>query len=296
MTLPSRQRALTGTYALVDGIPFSMPVNSLDSPALMAGFTVDYDQASALIPGEEIKLVRLPGGRALLMITVIEYRTTDIGRYVEFSIAFGCYHRRAGRRFLGTLMAERASAIGQFVWDLPVSSLISVKGGKGIWGMPKHQANLDFEVSDDEMSSQYDLDGELCMRITVKRPKRIKVPLRDFAATNYCQFRGMLMKSSIYFSDDAEIAVGKFANASLMLGAHPRMAPLAALKRSDSPIFVACLPHSHGVLDDHYEAWFLTSSEPPEPGRPPEGLEAVVELAKSQEWLPPPTAQGRQSK
>jgi Acetoacetate decarboxylase (ADC) len=296
MTIPPRQRALTGTYALVDGIPFTMPVNSLDSPALMAGFTVDYDQASALIPGEEIKLVRLPRGRALLMITVIDYRTTDIGRYVEFSIAFACYHRRAGRRFLRTLMSERTSAIGQFVWDLPVSSLISVKGGKGIWGMPKHQANLDFVVTDDEMSSQYDLDGELCMRITVKRPKRIKVPVRAFGATNYCQFRGMLMKSSIFFSDNTEIAVGTFANATLMLGAHPRMAPLAELKRSESPIFVACLPHSHGMLDDHFEAWFLTSSEPPDPDQPPEGLESVVDLSKSEEWLSPPTAEGRQSK
>jgi Acetoacetate decarboxylase (ADC) len=296
MTIPPRQRALTGTYALVDGIPFSMPVNSLDSPALMAGFTVDYDQASALIPGEEIKLVRVPRGRALLMITVIDYRTTDIGRYVEFSIAFACYHRRSGRRFLRTLMSERTSAIGQFVWDLPVSSLISVKGGKGIWGMPKHQANLDFVVTDDEMSSQYDLDGELCMRITVKRPKRIKVPLRAFGATNYCQFRGMLMKSSIFFSDNTEMAVGKFANATLMLGAHPRMAPLAELKRSESPIVVACLPHSHGILDDHFEAWFLTSSEPPDPYQPPEGLESVVDLSKSEEWLPPPTAEGRQSK
>jgi len=293
MTIPARQRALTGSYALVDGIPFTMPVNSVDSPALMAGFTVDYDRASALIPGEEIKLVRLPRGRALLVITVINYRTTDIGRYVEFSIAFACYHRRAGRRLMGTLMAERTSAVGQFVWDLPVSSLVSVKGGKGIWGMPKHQANLDFDVADDEMSSQYDLDGELCMRITVKRPKRIKVPLRDVAATNYCQFRGMLMKSSVFFSDHAEIAAGKFANATLMLGAHPRMAPLRGLKRSESPIFVACLPHSHGVLDDHFEGWFLTSPEPPDPDQPPEGLESVVALPNSEDWLSPPTAERR---
>ena len=40
-----------------------------------------------------------------------------------------------------------------------------MKGGKGIWGMPKHQANLDFRVDDRTMSSQYDLDGQLCLRI-----------------------------------------------------------------------------------------------------------------------------------
>ncbi len=167
MTQKARQRALQDSYATVDGIPFKMPINSLNSPALMVGFTVDYAQTAALLPGEEIKLVKLPRGRALMIITVIDYKKTDIGSYIEFSIAFACYHKRAGARFMGTFLAERTSAVGQYVWDLPVSTEISVKGGKGIWGMPKHQANLDFDVTPDQMSSQYDLDGELCMRITV---------------------------------------------------------------------------------------------------------------------------------
>ncbi len=293
MTLPARQRALAGQYALVDGIPFEMPVNSLDSPALMAGFTVDYADAAALLPGDEIHLVPVGRGRALLLVTVINYVHTDIGAYVEFSIAFGCYHHRAGARFLGTLLAERSSAVGQYVWDLPVSSLVSVKGGKGIWGMPKHQANLDFRVTDRQMSSQYDLDGQLCMRITVRRPGGIRVPLNNFGATNYCQFRGMLMKSAIYFSDKAEVAIGPRAHGELLLGDHPRMAPLHKLDISDTPFFVACLPHSHGVLDDHYEAWFLTSATPPDIGAPPEGLASVSELPISEEWLPPPRAESR---
>jgi hypothetical protein len=296
MTLPPRQNALATRHALVDGIRFEMPVNSKDSPALMAGFKVDHAKASKLVPGNEIRLVRLPKGKALMLITVIDYRTTDIGRYIEFSIAFGCYHRRAGARFMGTFMAERTSAVGQYVWDLPVSTLKSVKGGKGIWGMPKHQANLDFQVEKNEMSSQYDLDGELCMRITVQRPRLLKFPLRNFGAANYCQFRGMLMKSSIYFSDKAEIAVGPFASGELLLGTHPRMADLEDLVIPDSPFFVACLPHSEGVLDDHYEGWFLTQSDPfPDPPDVLEErtLESVVNLTTSEKCLPPPKAKGR---
>src|SRR5215218_9631973 len=106
MRYPKRQRALAGEYALVDDIPFEMPVNSLDSPALMAGFTVDHDQASALIPGCELGLIRLPRHRALLVVTVIEYRTTDIGKYVEYSIAFACHHKPAGNSMWGTLLSE----------------------------------------------------------------------------------------------------------------------------------------------------------------------------------------------
>jgi hypothetical protein len=293
VTLPTRQRALADQYALVDDIGFEMPVNSVDSPALMAGFTVGYDRAAAMLPGREMRLVRLPRGRALLLVTVIHYVTTDIGAYVEFSIAFACYHRRAGAHFLGTVLREGSSAVGQYVWDLPVSTLVSVKGGKGIWGMPKHQANLDFRITDHEMSSQYDLDGKLCMRVTVRRPGGMKIPVRNVGATNYCQFRGMLMKSSVYFSDQVEIAFGSRAHAEIMLGDHPRVAPLRDLEIADSPLFVACLPHSHGVLDDHCEAWFLTNPSAPDPARPPEGMASVVDLLTDETWLPPPTAAGR---
>jgi Acetoacetate decarboxylase (ADC) len=293
MRLPRRQRALTGQYALVDDIPFQMPVNSVDSPALMAGFSIDYSAARDLLPGNELRLIKLPRGRAVLVVTVIDYRTTDIGSYIEYSIAFGCYHRRAGGGLFGTVLTEGASTFGQYVWDLPVSTLVSVKGGKGIWGMPKHQANLDFRVSDGQMSSQYDLDGELCTRITVDRPGGIKVPLRNLSATNYCQFRGMLMKSRICFSDRVEFAVGKAARAEFLVGEHPRTAPLRALDIKPAPLFVACLPHSHGILDDHCEGWFLTEKVAPDDSRPPEGLDSVVGLPNDQSWLSPPTADGR---
>lgn len=293
MRYSRRQQALSGRHALVDGIGFDMPVNSADSPALMAGFTIDRAAAAALLPGNELRPVPLPGGRGLLMVTVIDYRTTDIGKYVEFSIAIACVHRRAGDGLARTLLRERTSAFGQFVIDLPVSSLVSVKGGKGIWGMPKHQANLDFQVTGDTMSSQYDLDGELCVRISIDRPGGLKVPLRNVSAANYCQFRGMLWKSSVAFSDDVEVAVGSRARAELLLGPHLRNGPLRGLDIATDPLFVACLPHSHGVLDDHCEGWFLTVPGAPDPATPPEGLESVVDLPLSEDWLAAPSAAGR---
>jgi hypothetical protein len=299
--LPRRLRRLSGATSLVDGIPYLLPINSEDSPALMAAFSVDAAAAQALMPGEELHALRLPNGRGVLMITVIDYRTTDIGAYIEFSIALACTHGSCPWPAVPAALLMRRSGLGQYVWDLPVSSRVSVKGGKGIWGMPKHQANLDFQVDDDTMSSQYDLDGELCMRITIDRPggwpNGWRVPLRNVPAVNWCQFRGMLMKSSIYFSDNAEVALGRKASAQLLLGSHPRMDPLRDLDISSRPFFTAALPDSHGVLDDHYEGWFLTQSEPDPAGiavmAQPEGLESVVGLDNDQSWLPPPTAGGR---
>ena len=200
MGIPKRLLRQAGRHALVDGIPFLLPVHSEQSPALMAGFTIDYDSAAALMPGNELHPFRLWGNKSVLMITVIDYRVTDIGKYVEFSIAIACTHgSKPAPPILNALLFAHYD-VGQFVFDLPVSSEISVKGGKGIWGMPKHQANLDFVITDDYVSSQYDLDGRLAMRITIDRPKRTPIrPPMHIGAANYCQFRGMLMKSYIYF-------------------------------------------------------------------------------------------------
>jgi hypothetical protein len=280
MKPPQRIDAETGRYSLVDGIPFELPVASHHSPALMAVFTVNADKAAALLPGHELFPVRLQGNRGVLMITVIDYTATNIGRYIEFSIAIGVTHGlRAAPRLL-PLLLQKHFDMGQYVFDLPVSSEISVKGGKGIWGMPKHQANLDFRIEDHTVSSQYDLDGQLAMRITIPRPRWTGFPLR-MSSANFCEFRGMLMKSSIYFHGQIGANLMRTRAAELLIGDSPRTAPL----------LTAFFPSSAGILDDHYEGWFLGYDEPPVTA--PEGLGSVVNLGLSQEWLPPPSCAGR---
>lgn len=282
--VPARQRRLEGEHALVDGIPFVLPVDSTDSPALMAAFPCDADAAAALLPGAELQPV-VVGGKALLMVTVIDYRRTDIGAYVEFSLALAVTHgtQRAPALLAGMLRGRYGT--GQYVLDLPVSSEVSVKGGKGIWGMPKHQANLDFAVTDDVVSSQYDHEGRLACRIEIDRPPQTALPLQ-VAAVNYCSYRGLLMKSYVYVSGAADVAIGRRATARLELGDAPRIAPLKRLGIESEPLFTAFLPTFQGVLDDHAESWFLTSPVPVQ--RMPEGLESVVDLTTSQEWLSPP--------
>ena len=48
------------------------------------------------------------------------------------------------------------------------------------------------------------------------------------------------------------------------------------------------LPEVTGVLDDHFENWFL--SYPQAPLVAPEGFESVIDLGQSQVWPPPPEA------
>jgi hypothetical protein len=285
MRAQQRIERLRGRHALVDGIPFSLPVDSQDTPALMAAFPISASRAAELIPGEEVHPLRLGGDIGLLVVTVVDYRTTDIGSYIEFSIAIACTHGLARAPALLPALLRGRYGTGQFVVDLPVSTEVSVKGGKGIWGMPKHQASLDFVIRPDKVWSQYDLDGELCCRIEVDAPRWSGLPVK-MAAINYCAFRGMLNRSSIYFRGRAGVHLPLTRTARLSLGDHPRMAPLRQLQIRERPLFAGYFPSTRGILDDHMESWFLTFPTPP--GAAPEGLESVVDLGLGREWLAPP--------
>jgi hypothetical protein len=270
----------------VDGIPFDLPINCEKTPVFMAVFPINADRAAELLEGNEVHPLRL-WNKGLLVVTVVDYRITDIGKYIEYSIAIACTHgpRPAPRLLPGLLMKTFGTC--QYVFDLPVSSEISVKGGKGIWGMPKHQANLDFKITESKVSSQYDLDGQLAFYAEIAHPGRAWFPVR-MAAANYCAFRGMLMKSYIYFQGKAAFALGGKAAGRVVVGDHPRVQPLKRLEIGPAPIATAFIPDATGMLDDYYESWFLSYAEPPE--RRPEGLESIANLGLSQEWLAPPSA------
>lgn len=283
---PSRIQTQSGRYSRVDGIPYELPINSRASPVLLAAFTIDAEQAARLLPGNELHPLRVSRGKGVLLVTVIDYRATDIGAYIEFSIAIACTRGPRPSRPWLPLIFQKRHGLGQYVFDLPVNTEVSVKGGKGIWGMPKHLANLDFHIQDGTVSSRYDEGGQRAVRIEIDRPRRAWLPLRA-AAVNYCAFRGMLFKSYIYFRGRFGFRLGKRACARLVIGDHPRIRPLRALGISRRAFFTGFLPASRGVLDDHFETWFL--SQPTLPAETyPEGLESVVGLGQGKTPQPPP--------
>ena len=286
MRIPARIRNYAGRKALVDGIPFTMPVVCRSSPVLMALFRINGERAARLLEGDETQPLKI-GGNGILIVTVIDYRDTVIGKYIEYSIGIACTHNSSPCKLKLPGIFRKTLSIGQYVVDLPVSSEVSVKGGKGIWGMPKHQASLNFRITDDKVSSQYDLNGQLCAYVEIDRPNSTIFPLK-MAASNFCAFRGMILKSDLFFEGRAGFCVGKRAKAKFILGDHPRVERLKELEICADPLMTAFIPSAKGTLDDHFESWFLTYDQTP--SKQPEGMESVVNLTKSEEWLPRPNA------
>jgi Acetoacetate decarboxylase (ADC) len=283
--VPARQRRLEGRHANVDGIHFVMPVDSKNAGAMIAAFPIDYEKARALLPPGDVHPFRV-WRRALLVVTVVDYRQTDIGNYIEYSLAIACTKGARPAPPLVPALLQRLFGTGQYVVDLPVSTEISVKGGKGIWGMPKHQANLDFVVGQRWVSAQYDLDGRTVVRFDVKRPSRVWLPV-GMGAVNYCMFRGMVMKSLIYFRGKVGLHLMRRGSARLVLGDHPRADWIRNLGAAETPLFAGFLPDIRGLLDDYFECWFVARAEEPV-GPIGEGLEATYPLGYGRDWLTPP--------
>lgn len=282
---PKRIKRYTGRYATVDGIPYVMPIQARDSPAFIAGFSCDWQKANDLLPGNEVHALKLPNGRAVLLITVIDYVDTSIGKYIEFSIAIGCTRSQKPAPPILNMLLAGAYGTGQYILDLPVSTEISVKGGKGIWGMPKHQANLSFEETPTHVSSQYEKDGRFAFRIEIKKPKSPAFNV-GVGTVNYCQFRNMLIASKIYFQTKASLNLFGSAQGSLFIGDHPRVAMLRDIDINPDPLVTAFMPAANGILDDHMKSWFLTYDEPPR--NTGEDMNDVALMGLGEEWLPPP--------
>lgn len=281
-----RVKKVEGKFAKVDGIPFTLPVRSAPSPALMAAFPINADKAKKLMP-DEIHPFRLWNGKGLLVITVINYLNTNIGSYIEYSVAIACTHGFKPAPKLIPGIFQSFYKTGQYVIDLPVSSEVSTKGGKGIWGMPKHVGNLNFRITDEKVTSQYDLDDQLVNYVEIDRPKSFGIPVRT-NASNYCAFRGLLMRSDIFVKTTAHMALGKKAKAKFVIGDHPRAQKLKTLEMEEDPLFTAYLPDSVGTLYDKFTTWFLHQDS--DVFEDVEGMESVVNLGLGEEWSAPPTA------
>jgi hypothetical protein len=283
MAFPRRVQWLEGKYANVDGIPFTMPIGTHHSPALFAGFSIDADAAAAMLPGQELHPVRVLG-RGVLVLAVVNYVDTTIGKYVEFCIGILAARGYTQPSALPAMLLRNRFGTGVYIYDLPVSTEISVKGGIGIWGMPKRQGNLDFLIGDDSVSTQYDLDGQLVMRLDVPKPSSAPLPLR-LDGVGWGDARGMLCKSDTHLQCKIGVRPGG-RRARLLVGDHPRMEPIKRLHINPRALFTGYAPTIDGVLDDHVETWYLTSDTPPP--APPPTLRDVAELTLSQEWLEPP--------
>lgn len=124
-----------------------MPILYYDASNIMALFLAPREAVEAELEGTDLVPALVLGRRAVVGVSMYEYRDTSIGPYNEVGLAVPVFNRGEPRPLLGTLDMLRSAArrhLGFHILDLPVTTDIANAAGREFWGFPKFVAPIEF--------------------------------------------------------------------------------------------------------------------------------------------------------
>ncbi|MEU2038397.1 acetoacetate decarboxylase family protein [Nocardia niwae] len=144
-----------------------MPVRIRLARAFMATYLVPAEPAQRLIDYSGLRILRLPGARAMCTLVFVDYVDGDLGPYNEFGVSFMVRHHTAASRS-GDLKALITGRAGVLIHRLPVDGDFTLAAGRGIWGFPKELAEFVVDHDDRTRSGALHQDGRLIADLTVR--------------------------------------------------------------------------------------------------------------------------------
>jgi hypothetical protein len=168
----------------IQGQPVTLPVEVRDAVVSAATFAVDGAAAQRLVDPTGLQVRRIPGGRALCSVAVVDYRDNDLGRYHEVALA------------LLVKPHDASKGVGAYIHQLPVDGAFTCEAGRTIWGFPKFMA--DAPITEDGRGGRtvrLAVDGRLVLALTVKR-RPLPLPGRPATAPAYSFLDGVLRCTS----------------------------------------------------------------------------------------------------
>jgi len=185
--IPRRLSRESNHFALVDGIPFTLPVRSQRMQALMAAFRSIPTRRRRSSPTAACEQ-RASGRKALLVITVVNYEETVIGKYIEYSVALGLRPPRSNPPPLLPFLLQGHYPV-RAIRLRPAGQYRDLRQGReGDLGDAESTSDLDFQVGD-KTSRASTTSTVSSPRTGDVGPPRADVPLA-VGAGELCQFRG----------------------------------------------------------------------------------------------------------
>lgn len=178
-----------------------LPIKYFDASSVIAFFMVDYAKAEAVIDTTDVKVVRLPGDKALFGLALYEYRDlTDCEPYHEVASSILVYpsNQEAPKHPLVdmTLPPDRRNT-GLWIADLPVTSETAYRAGKELWGYPKFVTKIDFKLDDkDFKGSVKNPDDEQKALLTFEGKIGPSVPAPWGDLVMYSKLNGDLIRAT----------------------------------------------------------------------------------------------------
>ena len=211
----------------VEGRPVALPCEVRDASVGSATFLVRSRVARRWLPTAALVPMELVPGRALLTLTMIDYRDNDLGDYRELSVALAV-RQAGGVPGLARLGDWRRMARGElatWIQHLPVDQPFTCAAGRRIWGFPKTQDQLDLTLGLEEAVCTWRADGRDVLTLTVPRGGTGTMPAREL--TTYTMRDGRLHATPFVSGGEGTRIV--WGGARLQLGDHPHAAGLASL-------------------------------------------------------------------
>jgi hypothetical protein len=209
-------------------------------------FSASAEAVEALLPSRDLHLVRLPNGRAVVLVVGIQH--TDITAsgvdgfaalpYGEVLVGALVTRRPVPRGLALVSPASLGLGTGAFVLHLPVTSRVARDVGRLVWGYPKFVADMEFADSVRERSVRLSEGGRHLLTLTVRpsgRPSRSDAPL-----ILYSVLGTDLVEHTCPCSGIAQGGLGS-GRGSLELGDHPLADGLRALALAPDPFMTTLM-------------------------------------------------------
>lgn len=143
----------TDRWGEIDGqeIFFPMVVDSMNQLTLT--YDVDAAAAAALVPGDSFQVMETAPGRAMFVVSIVDYIVNPWGSYNEVNLGF-----------MVTLRSD-PSVNGAFVYRMPVDEEFTCKAGNQVMGLPKTVEDLTFDYGDGTVTVDLSMDGRPTMTV-----------------------------------------------------------------------------------------------------------------------------------
>ncbi|MBI2520175.1 MAG: acetoacetate decarboxylase family protein [Bdellovibrio sp.] len=231
---------------------FKSPFFIRDADVIGAFFLCDYEKAQALTAPHHRPL-KLPFKKTLLAVNCIEYKNTDIGPYNEVALSILVSAPGEGLwQKVQSLRAIMQAKFHAFIVQLPVTTELSVAGGKGLLNYPKFLADITFrETGAHRICTLRDKDTlEIILELECPKIKSrqglLNIMRRRMSIDTYIAGQA---KSNATFKMNLPAAGQAFLwpRVNLRLGKHSVAEQLGGLKIGQQ-IYQFSVPHCEGML------------------------------------------------
>jgi len=234
--------------ASIAGHRAKMPVFYRDARAFTLVLPANLLALRRIMPDRRLVPAQMLPGVGAIHLTAFEYYDTDIEPYNEFAVGVLLNSQQflqiPGYNMLRQLLQN---SFCTYIYHLPVTTEIALRGGIDLYNYPKFMASIDFEDTEEWVTCELAADDDLICRL---RGRKIDAN-RSAVQKYFCSLYQFQQPQGAEFKVNARklaMAMGP-GNAELVVGpSHPVGRELKSLLLSTTPLMYIYQPSIQAIL------------------------------------------------